>query len=90
MSGSELCQYTQKKENYDNQLWGLSAEGYIHSKNHKEIVLAIDGSQTKKSTVFITHKKTPDHQEQRWNFVLPVFKQKACKYFVPLKKCVRY
>ncbi|KAI7893920.1 uncharacterized protein EV154DRAFT_125918 [Mucor mucedo] len=77
VSGSELCQYKQKKEGAENQQWGLSVEGYIHSKNHKDVVLALSGTRKTSLSVYLANKKTPDHEEQRWNFVLPVFKQKT-------------
>ncbi|KAI8376915.1 hypothetical protein BD560DRAFT_445435 [Blakeslea trispora] len=76
VDGTELCQYKQKKEGFENQQWGLSPEGYIHSKIHKDVVLAISSVNIKdRLTVRLADKKTPDHSEQRWNFVLPVFKQ---------------
>ncbi|KAI8351202.1 hypothetical protein EDC96DRAFT_292308 [Choanephora cucurbitarum] len=74
--GSELCQYKQKKEGFENQQWGLSPEGYIHSKNHKDVVIAVSSTNKKDHLpVRLADRKTPDHSEQRWNFVLPVFKQ---------------
>lgn len=79
VSGSELCQYKQKKEGFENQQWGLSVEGYIHAKTHKDVVLAISSSKSTDAKVYLANKKTPDHEEQRWNFVLPVFKQKSSK-----------
>lgn len=77
VSGSELCQYKQKNEGFENQQWGLSPEGYIHAKTHKNIVLALSSSKREVLNVRLSDKKTPDHEEQRWNFVLPVFKQKS-------------
>lgn len=77
VSGSELCQYKQKKEGSENQQWGLSAEGYIHAKTHKDVVLALSGTKKTSLSVYLADKKTPDHEEQRWNFVLPIFKQKS-------------
>ncbi|RCI07331.1 hypothetical protein CU098_005261 [Rhizopus stolonifer] len=75
-SGSEICQYKQKKDGFENQQWGLSVEGYIHNKNHKDVVLAVSSTNKKDHLpVLLANKKTPDHSEQRWNFVLPVFKQ---------------
>ncbi|KAG0997133.1 hypothetical protein G6F28_003187 [Rhizopus arrhizus] len=74
-SGSEICQYKQKKEGYENQQWGLTVEGFIHSKTHKDLVLALDKEVSEKPSILLAKKKTPDHEEQRWNFVLPVFKQ---------------
>ncbi|EIE89124.1 hypothetical protein RO3G_13835 [Rhizopus delemar RA 99-880] len=76
-SGSQLCQYKQKTEGYENQQWGLSVEGYIHAKTHQTMVLALDKQVGDKPSVTLANKKTPDHEEQRWNFVLPVFKQKS-------------
>jgi hypothetical protein len=80
VNGSKLCQYKQKNEDNANQQWGLSIEGYIHAKTHKNIVLAISGSKKDEYAVYLSDKKTPDHEEQRWNFVLPVFKQKSSKF----------
>lgn len=84
VSGSEICQYKQKKEGFENQQWGLSVEGYIHAKTHKDVVLAISSSKSTNANVYLANKKTPDHEEQRWNFVLPVFKQKSSKCCVGL------
>jgi hypothetical protein len=80
VDGSELCQYKQKTEGYENQQWGLSVEGFIHAKTHKDKVLAIDAQSGEKANLVLASRKTPDHEEQRWNFVLPVFKQKSCKF----------
>jgi hypothetical protein len=80
VNGSEICQYKQKKEGFENQQWSLSAEGYIHAKTHKDIVLSISSSKRDSLNLRLADKKTPDHEEQRWNFVLPVFKQKSCLY----------
>ncbi|CEG67486.1 hypothetical protein RMATCC62417_03911 [Rhizopus microsporus] len=77
VDGSELCQYKQKSEGYENQQWGLSVEGFIHAKTHKDKVLAIDAQSGETANLVLASRKTPDHEEQRWNFVLPVFKQKS-------------
>ncbi|KAG1448366.1 hypothetical protein G6F56_008961 [Rhizopus delemar] len=77
VNGSELCQYKQKKVGYENQQWGLTVEGFIHAKTHEGMVLALDKNIGEKPTLALAHKKTPDHEEQRWNFVLPVFKHKS-------------
>lgn len=81
VSGSEICQYKQKNEGSQNQQWGLSIEGYIHAKTHTDVVLAISGNKKTQYSVHLFKKKTPDHEEQRWNFVLPVFKQKSSTLF---------
>jgi hypothetical protein len=86
VSGSEICQYKQKNEGNENQQWGLSVEGYIHAKTHKDVVLAISGSKKSQYSVYLSNKKTPDHEEQRWNFVLPVFKQKSSKLYKGYKE----
>ncbi|KAI8644598.1 hypothetical protein BD408DRAFT_441591 [Parasitella parasitica] len=89
--GSELCQYKQKQEGFENQQWGLTVEGFIHAKTHKNMVLAISNRKDTDSNVFLTDKKTPDHEEQRWNFVLPVFKQKSTTTTeTTVKKSVSY
>ncbi|KAI9277828.1 hypothetical protein BY458DRAFT_585168 [Sporodiniella umbellata] len=75
--GTELCQYKQKKVGYENQQWGLSVEGFIHTKKNEAMVLALDQNLGSKSVLALAQKKTPDHEEQRWNFVLPVFKHKS-------------
>lgn len=76
-NGSEICQYKQKKDGFENQQWGLSVEGYIHAKTEKNIVLALSSTMKNSLVLKLANKKTPDHEEQRWNFVLPVFKQKT-------------
>ncbi|KAI9267080.1 hypothetical protein EDC94DRAFT_692320 [Helicostylum pulchrum] len=77
VNGSEICQYKQKQDGFENQQWGLSVEGYIHAKTEKKVVLAISGTMKNSLSLYLANKKTPDHEEQRWNFVLPVFKQKS-------------
>ncbi|KAI8997486.1 hypothetical protein BDB01DRAFT_735435 [Pilobolus umbonatus] len=74
--GSELCQYTRKTENIDNQQWGLSVDGFIYPKSNSKVVLAISSSLLDSYNLALATRKTPDYEEQRWNFVLPVFKQK--------------
>ncbi|CEP07259.1 hypothetical protein [Parasitella parasitica] len=89
--GAELCQYKQKQTGFENQQWGLSVEGFIHAKTHKTMVLSIASRKDTDSNVFLTNKKTPDHEEQRWNFVLPVFKQKSTTVTeTTVKKSVSY
>ena len=49
---------------------------------HKDIVLALSSTKNDTLALRLSDKKTPDHEEQRWNFILPVFKQKSSKVFL--------
>lgn len=80
ISGSEICQYSQKKEGYENQQWELSVEGHIYVKSHKNTVLAISEQKKDGCPIFLAHKKTSGNEEQRWNFILPVIKR-SCKLY---------
>ncbi|KAI9261552.1 hypothetical protein BDA99DRAFT_560413 [Phascolomyces articulosus] len=75
-NGAGLCQYDQKKKSYQNQQWALTVEGFIHIQSNNGLVLS---SQTKsgKTSIYLADKLSVEHKEQRWNFVLPVFKKKS-------------
>ncbi|OAD73706.1 carbohydrate-binding module family 13 protein [Phycomyces blakesleeanus NRRL 1555(-)] len=75
VSGAEICQYKEKPES-TNQQWGLTADGCIHIKSFGNLVLSVNANEKSKSNVFLATKST-DQKEQRWNFVLPVFKKKT-------------
>lgn len=81
VSGSELCQYKLKQTGFENQQWEASIDGYIQCKSHKNVVLAISDHTKKDYPVLLANKKTPDHEEQRWIFVIPRFEHKASKSF---------
>ena len=73
-SGASLCQYDQKKKSYQNQQWALTVEGFIHVQSHGSLVLT---NQTSLGKISLADKLSVEHKEQRWNFVLPVFKKKS-------------
>lgn len=72
--GAPICHYEQKKKDNKNQLWALTAEGFIYVQSEANLVLAVFEG---KEHVSLQNKLSGDHKEQRWNFVLPVFKKKT-------------
>ncbi|KAI7861529.1 hypothetical protein BDF14DRAFT_1868106, partial [Spinellus fusiger] len=89
VSGSEVCQYTQKTSDNANQLWGYNTDGTIFIKAKSSLVLSVKAHEKNKSNVFLTAKSS-DHKEQRWQFVLPVFKKKQITREVSTSKTVKY
>ena len=54
----------------------MTVEGYINVQSNASLVLAV-----KSNKLYLSDKKSVDHKEQRWNFVLPVFKKKSGTVF---------
>ncbi|KAI7903616.1 uncharacterized protein BX663DRAFT_36301 [Cokeromyces recurvatus] len=77
---AKICQYTQKKDDNENQLWALSADGVIFLEANKNLVLTVEENQTAHSKLYLSERKS-NLEEQRWNFVLPVFKKKQTTTF---------
>lgn len=59
-------------------------DGHIYLKSNKNVVVAISEQKKDGSPIFLANRKTPDYEEQRWNFVLPVVQQKSCKQYSQL------
>lgn len=78
--GATLCQYKEKKKDNDNQQWALNMDGSIYVKAKKNFVLTVQENEKVKSRVYLSEQQPNGVKEQRWNFVLPVFKKKQCKY----------
>ncbi|KAI9494791.1 hypothetical protein BDB00DRAFT_871066 [Zychaea mexicana] len=74
-SGASICQYDQKKKSSQNQQWALTVEGFIHIQSNGSLVLSTQVKSGKVYT-YLADKLSVEHKEQRWNFVLPVFKKK--------------
>ncbi|KAI9019966.1 hypothetical protein CLU79DRAFT_704406, partial [Phycomyces nitens] len=77
VNGAEICQYKENLES-KHQQWGLTADGCIHIKSFGNLVLSVNANEKNKSNVFLA-TKSGEQKEQRWNFVLPVFKKKQSK-----------
>ncbi|KAI8884081.1 carbohydrate-binding module family 13 protein [Backusella circina FSU 941] len=90
VNGAEICHYRQKTKGYENQQWSFSVEGYIYPKTEKDFVLAVDDNKTDRSNVFLAKKKISDHEEQLWNFILPVFKEKSASGTVVKKPVISH
>jgi hypothetical protein len=78
-NGALLCQYKEKKKDNDNQQWALNMDGSIYVKAKKNFVLTVQENEKVKSRVYLSEQQPNGVKEQRWNFVLPVFKKKQCK-----------
>lgn len=55
-------------------MWGLTKEGFIHVRCNRTLVLSVQKADS--SRIYLAERRSGDHKEQRWNFVLPVFKKK--------------
>lgn len=80
-AGAKICQYKQKHHDNQNQQWALSPEGIIFPQSNKNLVLTVKESETVRSTLYLSERRSTGHKEQCWNFVLPVFKKKTSKRF---------
>ncbi|CAO3593888.1 unnamed protein product [Absidia cylindrospora] len=76
VNGALLCQYKEKKKDNDNQQWALNMDGSIYVKAKNSFVLTVQENEKVRSRVFLSEQHSNGAKEQRWNFVLPVFKKK--------------
>ncbi|KAI8099177.1 uncharacterized protein BX664DRAFT_354644 [Halteromyces radiatus] len=76
VKGAALCQYKEKKKDNENQQWALNKDGSIYIKAKSNFVLTVQENEKVRSRVFLSEQLPNGVKEQRWNFVLPVFKKK--------------
>ncbi|RUS17409.1 hypothetical protein BC938DRAFT_476277, partial [Jimgerdemannia flammicorona] len=70
-----VLDYTAKTSDADNQHWALTQEGFIFSRIKPNLVLALKDTVGRATlNLYIQEKKSHDHGEQRWNFVIPTIK----------------